>query len=30
MTPNEPGLTRAPVGEDILVLEHAARDEDVP
>jgi ATP-dependent RNA helicase SUPV3L1/SUV3 len=29
MTPNEPGLTRAPVGEDILVLEHAARDEDV-
>jgi ATP-dependent RNA helicase SUPV3L1/SUV3 len=29
LTPNEPGLTRAPVGEDILVLEHAARDEDV-
>jgi ATP-dependent RNA helicase SUPV3L1/SUV3 len=29
MTPNEPGLTRAPVGEDILVLEHAARDEEV-
>jgi ATP-dependent RNA helicase SUPV3L1/SUV3 len=28
-TPNEPGLTRAPVGEDILVLEHAARDDDV-
>ena len=28
-TPNEPGLTRAPIGEDILVLEHAARDEDV-
>ncbi len=28
-TPREPGLTRAPVGEDILVLEHAARDEDV-
>jgi ATP-dependent RNA helicase SUPV3L1/SUV3 len=28
-TPTEPGLTRAPVGEDILVLEHAARDEDV-
>jgi len=28
-TPNEPGLTRAPVGEDVLVLEHAARDEDV-
>jgi ATP-dependent RNA helicase SUPV3L1/SUV3 len=27
--PNEQGLTRAPVGEDILVLEHAARDEDV-
>jgi ATP-dependent RNA helicase SUPV3L1/SUV3 len=29
MTPTEPGLTRAPVAEDILVLEHAARDEDV-
>jgi ATP-dependent RNA helicase SUPV3L1/SUV3 len=29
MTPTEPGLTRAPVGEDILVLEHAARDEDI-
>ena len=28
-TPNESGLTRAPIGEDILVLEHAARDEDV-
>jgi ATP-dependent RNA helicase SUPV3L1/SUV3 len=28
-TPNEPGLTRAPVGEDVLVLEHAARDEAV-
>ena len=27
--PNESGLTRAPVGEDVLVLEHAARDEDV-
>jgi ATP-dependent RNA helicase SUPV3L1/SUV3 len=27
--PNEPGLTRAPVAEDILVLEHAARDTDV-
>jgi ATP-dependent RNA helicase SUPV3L1/SUV3 len=27
--PNEHGLTRAPIGEDILVLEHAARDEDV-
>ena len=27
--PKEHGLTRAPVGEDILVLEHAARDEDV-
>jgi ATP-dependent RNA helicase SUPV3L1/SUV3 len=27
--PNEQGLTRAPIGEDILVLEHAARDEDV-
>jgi ATP-dependent RNA helicase SUPV3L1/SUV3 len=29
MTPTEQGLTRAPVAEDILVLEHAARDEDV-
>ena len=29
MTPTEPGLTRAPIAEDILVLEHAARDEDV-
>jgi ATP-dependent RNA helicase SUPV3L1/SUV3 len=27
--PNEPGLTRAPIAEDILVLEHAARDEEV-
>jgi ATP-dependent RNA helicase SUPV3L1/SUV3 len=27
--PTLQGLTRAPVGEDILVLEHAARDEDV-
>ncbi len=27
--PHEQGLTRAPIGEDILVLEHAARDEDV-
>jgi len=27
--PQEQGLTRAPVGEDILVLEHAARDEAV-
>jgi len=25
--PDQPGLTRAPVAEDILVLEHAARDE---
>ena len=29
MTPQEPGLTRAPIAEDILVLEHAARDEHV-
>jgi ATP-dependent RNA helicase SUPV3L1/SUV3 len=29
MTPTEQGLTRAPTGEDILVLEHAARDNDV-
>jgi ATP-dependent RNA helicase SUPV3L1/SUV3 len=28
-TPDEPGLTRAPTAEDILVLEHAARDENV-
>jgi ATP-dependent RNA helicase SUPV3L1/SUV3 len=28
-TPTLSGLTRAPVAEDILVLEHAARDEDV-
>jgi ATP-dependent RNA helicase SUPV3L1/SUV3 len=29
MMPPEPGLTRAPVAEDILVLEHAARDEEI-
>ena len=29
MTPTETGLTRAPVAEDILVLEHAARDEEI-
>jgi ATP-dependent RNA helicase SUPV3L1/SUV3 len=29
MTPTESGLTRAPIAEDILVLEHAARDDDV-
>src|SRR6202158_5268647 len=29
MAPREEGLTRAPTAEDILVLEHAARDEDV-
>src|SRR5215216_4229788 len=29
MIPKEHGLTRAPVAEDILVLEHAARDDDV-
>jgi ATP-dependent RNA helicase SUPV3L1/SUV3 len=28
-TPTMPGLTRAPIAEDILVLEHAARDEEV-
>jgi ATP-dependent RNA helicase SUPV3L1/SUV3 len=28
-TPEEAGLSRAPIGEDILVLEHAARDDDV-
>src|ERR1700681_558417 len=29
VTPEEAGLSRAPVGEDILVLEHAGRDDDV-
>src|SRR6202521_5251608 len=29
VTPEENGLSRAPIGEDILVLEHAARDDDV-
>ena len=29
MTPTEDGLTRAPIAEDILVLEHAARDEEI-
>src|SRR5471032_2369519 len=29
MAPHEEGLTRAPTAEDILVFEHAARDEDV-
>ncbi len=29
MVPEEQGLTRAPVAEDILVLEHAARDEAI-
>ncbi len=29
VTPTEQGLTRAPTAEDILVLEHAARDEEV-
>src|SRR5215510_12389953 len=28
-TPKESGLTRAPVAEDILVLDHAARDDDI-
>lgn len=28
-TPKEHGLTRVPVAEDILVLDHAARDDDV-
>src|SRR5262249_54631627 len=28
-SPREQGLTRAPIAEDILVLEHAARDDDV-
>jgi ATP-dependent RNA helicase SUPV3L1/SUV3 len=29
MAPREEGLTRAPTAKDILVLDHAARDEDV-
>ncbi len=29
MAPEEQGLTRAPIAEDILVLEHVARDEDI-
>ncbi|HWP27421.1 MAG TPA: helicase-related protein [Xanthobacteraceae bacterium] len=29
MMPSEPGLTRAPVAEDILVLEHASRDDEI-
>jgi ATP-dependent RNA helicase SUPV3L1/SUV3 len=29
VVPNEHGLTRAPIAEDILVLEHAIRDDDV-
>ena len=29
VTPTEPGLTRAPIAEDILVLEHAARDDEI-
>jgi ATP-dependent RNA helicase SUPV3L1/SUV3 len=28
MTPTEAGLTRAPIAEDILVLEHAVRDDE--
>src|SRR5207244_4217118 len=28
-TPKENGLTRAPLAEDILVLDHAARDDDI-
>lgn len=29
IVPDEQGLTRAPVAEDILVLEHVARDDDI-
>ena len=29
MIPTEPGLTRAPIAEDIFVLEHAARDDEI-
>jgi ATP-dependent RNA helicase SUPV3L1/SUV3 len=28
-TPKDPSLSRAPLAEDILVLEHAARDDDI-
>jgi ATP-dependent RNA helicase SUPV3L1/SUV3 len=28
-TPKQTGLTRAPIAEDILVLEHAARDDEI-
>ena len=28
-TPTESGLTRAPIAEDILVLEHASRDDEI-
>jgi len=28
-TPKQNGLTRAPIAEDILVLEHASRDDDI-
>jgi ATP-dependent RNA helicase SUPV3L1/SUV3 len=29
VVPDDPALTRAPIAEDILVLEHAARDEEI-
>src|SRR5262249_34115496 len=29
MIPTEQGLTRAPIAEDILVLEHAVRDDEI-
>src|SRR5262249_43250164 len=29
LVPSDPALTRAPIAEDILVLEHAARDEEI-
>jgi ATP-dependent RNA helicase SUPV3L1/SUV3 len=29
LVPGDPALTRAPIAEDILVLEHAARDEEI-
>jgi len=29
VVPEEQGLTRAPVGEDLLVLDHAARDDEI-
>ena len=29
LVPDDPALTRAPIAEDILVLEHASRDDEI-